>query len=170
MLKACFTIKTIHNYSGLIIVFYHSFSSCREWGQRWDQDPVYCWAAQGAAGPCGGREITQDEGPGDRSEMGESISSKNGDSASWGLQSWAPAACCFQHIFFSHLFWITEMMNWKNAVSFEELFLVFTGNRLSVLSGQWKLSMMNSSGENVGWVWQRNLCFILQWHLNVWFW
>lgn len=60
MLKACFTIKTIHNYSGLIIVFYHSFSSCRVWGQRWDQDPVYCcadWAAHEAAGPCGGREM-----------------------------------------------------------------------------------------------------------------
>lgn len=30
MLKACFTIKTIHNYTGLIIIFYLSFSSCRD--------------------------------------------------------------------------------------------------------------------------------------------
>lgn len=44
MLKACFTIKTIHNYSELTIIFYHSFSSHMERGHRWDQDLVYCHA------------------------------------------------------------------------------------------------------------------------------
>lgn len=135
MLKACFTIKTIHNYSGLIIIFYHSFSSCREWGQRGDQDPVYCCAdsaAQGLQDPVEAGKCTQAGGSGDRSEMGEPINSTNEDSDS---QFWAPAACCFQHLLFSHLFRITEMMNWKNAMSSEALFIVFIGNRLSVLSG-----------------------------------
>lgn len=119
VLKTCFTIKTIHNYSELIIIFYHPFSSHMERGHRWDQDLVYCHALyrlystlyckspiKGAVCFTEADKCTPAEGWSYWSKMAEPISSKNGDSAQDPLLLVALDIFSFYIYFGSPKWWI----------------------------------------------------------------